>query len=210
MKSLKIIFESKQYSASRLLTIANWKCVDLHSVSSEMLVELISTVVWCRMSRSGIRSHGNRVPAPKFPELSYWNIVNCQCRHCVHSSDADSCHIHSFPIWIDFSVHCVCPRSACNSVVVLRSVVCVLQTILPPDSNGVFQSSNDPTVGFVCRNCAGSPTGHSWQKRNFYFSVNRKFVLAFSAYFGLVGLFRNVLLVDDPNAGFEIVFLIRL
>lgn len=138
-----------------------------------MLVGLISTVVWCRMTRDGIHSHDNRAPAQKSLEFSYSNIVNYQWNRCVHSSDADSCHNHSFLMWIDFSVLFVCPRSACNSFAVLRSVVCVLQTISPPDSNDAFQSSNDPTVVFVCRNCADSPTGLSWQKRNFYFGMNR-------------------------------------
>lgn len=139
-----------------------------------MLVGLISMVVWCRMSRDGKHSHDNRAPAPKSLEFFYSNIVNYQCSHCVHWSDAVSCHIHSFPMWCDFCVLFVCPRNACSSVVVLRSVVSVLQTISLPDSNDAYQLSNDPTVVFVCRNCADSPTGPSWQKRNFYFGVSRR------------------------------------
>lgn len=141
---------------------------EIAHISNETLVELISAVVWCQMSRCDTSWRCNRASARTFLELSYSKTVNCQCKWCAHRLAAHSRHIHSSLTWIASFALSVCPCSACNSIVVLRSVVCVPQTIWPPDSIDAFQSSNDPVVTFGCHSCEGSPIAHSWRKRNFY------------------------------------------
>lgn len=175
-----------------------------------MLEVLIVTVVSSRMSRCDTRGwYCNRAPAQKSLVFSY---SKCGHYRCDHSSDADAFHIHSFRMWYDFFVLSAYPHIARSSIVVPHSVVCVLQTMRPLDSNDAFQLLVDPAVAFGCHNCVHIPTDHFWQKRNFY-SVWIERIRSFGtkiAYFGFVGLFRSVLLADDPKAGFEIVFLIRL
>lgn len=135
-----------------------------------MLAVLTSAAVWYRMSHCDIDGYYSRALARKSLGFSYSHTVNYRCSWCVQGSDADSFHIHSSQMWIEsFVLLSVCPCSACNSIVVPRSVVCALQTISPPDSNDAFRLRlNDLMVAFVSCSYVDSPTARSWQMKNFY------------------------------------------